>query len=435
MPLYTKQIENLKEDRWKLVQKTRAIVEKAESEKRACNTEERSEMEMVNRKIDEHETRISDLEKINKDEDENANTEGGEPNSVTDAEANEGGRSLPDRGETRHGRTSAPIIEARSQARGERRAHATPEYRKAFNRFLMTGETRDMTVATQTSGGYLLAPVQLTEDVVKQVDNLVFIRKLARVYKCDQAQATGVRQMTARVGDATWTTEIGTVSSDTSLAFGLRDLTPNLLVKLVLASYRLLESGQDVEAIVNEELAYKFGTTQENAFLNGTGSGQPLGVFTASASGVPTSQDFTSTATASFLPNDLIGMKYALKQPYFQDKNCRWVMGRPIVQAVRQFKDSYGQYLWRAGLASDQPDTILDVPLAVSEYAPTVLTTGSYIAVLGNFRYYAIADVKDMWIQRLVELYANTSEVGFQGRSFTDGAPILGEAFSRLKTS
>jgi HK97 family phage major capsid protein len=220
------------------------------------------------------------------------------------------------------------------------------------------------------------------------------------------------------------------------MAFNRRDLTPTLLTKLVKASFRLLSSGVDVDAIVNEELAYKNGIAQEKAFMVGTGSAQPLGVFTASASGVPTSQDIVSGVTADFIADDLIKMRYGLKQPYLiGSKTARFVMGRPIAQEVRTFKDSYGQYLWRPGLAGDQPDTILDVPLAISEYAPVVKTTGSYIAVLGDFRYYAIADVKDWWIQRLVERYADTNEVGFISRSFCDGAPVLGEAFVRLKTA
>jgi HK97 family phage major capsid protein len=36
-------------------------------------------------------------------------------------------------------------------------------------------------------------------------------------------------------------------------------------------------------------------------------------------------------------------------------------------------------------------------------------------------------------IQRLVELYAATNEVGFIGRRWVDGAPVLDEAFARLK--
>jgi len=38
-----------------------------------------------------------------------------------------------------------------------------------------------------------------------------------------------------------------------------------------------------------------------------------------------------------------------------------------------------------------------------------------------------------MQIQRLNELYAETNQVGFIGRLGTDGAPVLEEAFVRVK--
>ena len=237
-------------------------------------------------------------------------------------------------------------------------------------------------MGTQASGGYLVAPVETSEDIVKQVDNLVFVRQWAKKYKLQNAQSLGVRQMTARVSDADWTSEVGSLTADSALAFGRRDLSPSQLTKLVLVSIRLMETGIDVEPIVNEELAYKFGVSQEKGFLVGTGSTQPLGVFTASASGVPTAQDVTSGATADFVADDLIKMKYSLKQPYYAGPGADRVMGRSIIQEVRTFKDSYGQYLWRPGLAGDKQDTILDVPVAISEYVPVVKTAGSYIAVL-----------------------------------------------------
>jgi HK97 family phage major capsid protein len=38
-----------------------------------------------------------------------------------------------------------------------------------------------------------------------------------------------------------------------------------------------------------------------------------------------------------------------------------------------------------------------------------------------------------MTVQRLVELYAETNETGFIGRAEVDGAPVLAEAFARVK--
>jgi HK97 family phage major capsid protein len=54
--------------------------------------------------------------------------------------------------------------------------------------------------------------------------------------------------------------------------------------------------------------------------------------------------------------------------------------------------------------------------------------------LLGNWRYYEIADALDLEVQVLQELYAATSQIGYIFRIKTDGMPTLEEAFARLKT-
>jgi HK97 family phage major capsid protein len=79
------------------------------------------------------------------------------------------------------------------------------------------------------------------------------------------------------------------------------------------------------------------------------------------------------------------------------------------------------------------PDRILEVPYVMSEYAPSTFTTGLYVGIIGDFSFYWIADSLKLEIQRLDELYAVTNQVGFIGRSETDGLPVLAEAFARVK--
>ena len=97
-----------------------------------------------------------------------------------------------------------------------------------------------------------------------------------------------------------------------------------------------------------------------------------------------------------------------------------------------RLKDGNGQYLIREGIASDGGDMLLDLPMFESEYAPNTFTTGQYVGILGDFSRYWIADSMDMRVQRLVELYAETNQVGFIGRREVDGMPVLEEAFVRV---
>jgi HK97 family phage major capsid protein len=328
---------------------------------------------------------------------------------------------------------------------GEVREDLRPEQRAASEMVSgLDAETRDTIIATASQGGYLVTPVQISDDIVAQMDNLVFVRELCRasgsITTVTSAQKLGIRQKTVRLNAADWTTEIGTVTADSNLAFGRRDLEPQQLTKLALVSIRTLMLSKDAEKEVNDDLAYQFSVAQENGFLNGSGSAQALGVFTPSASGIPTTQDVTAASATVIAGDDLINVKFSLKQMYLKGPSVSWILHRNIVKSIRKIKvSSTGgtagdqQYVWTPGLTEGAPDRVLDIPYGISEYAPSVQTTGLYTAVLGNFRYYRIAELPQIMIQRLVELYAATGEVGFMGRHFVDGSPVLGEAFARLK--
>jgi HK97 family phage major capsid protein len=182
---------------------------------------------------------------------------------------------------------------------------------------------------------------------------------------------------------------------------------------------------------VLDRLAYKFAVTQEKAFLTGSGAGRPLGVFTASPNGISTGRDVSTGNTTTAIGFDgLIEAKFTLKGQYWP--RARWFFHRDAVKQVTKLKDGDGQYIWRQSVRDGEPDTLLGLPMTISEWAPNTFTTGLSVGLLGDFQHYWIADALSMQVQRLNELYAETNQVGFIGRLETDGAPVLEEAFVRV---
>ncbi len=285
-----------------------------------------------------------------------------------------------------------------------------------------------------TSGGFLVAPQMFVAQLIAIVDNYVFIRQLANVLPpVMKAESLGIPTRSADIADSDWTAEIATGSEDSTLAFGKRELRPHPMAKLIKVSKKLIRASvMDPEAIVMDRMAYKAAVTEEQAFLTGSGAAQPLGVFTASASGISTSRDLsTGNTTSQIVADNLIAQKYNLKQPYW-DK-ASWIFHRDAMKQIAQLKDGIGQYLWRTGLSGNDPDTILGRPVNISEYAPNTFTSGLYVGILGDFSNYMIADSLDFQVQVLLELYAATNQNGYIMRKETDGAPVLEEAFSRVK--
>lgn len=412
-----KDLKELRRKRGALVQQMRGILDKAETEKRDLTAEERQEYE----RLDGEQTRAG--EEITREErqqelEREALRRTVEPN-----------RPDPEN----RGQDNPP--ENRNDSR------ATREYRDAWARWAIGGfgavtvdERRALQADVDTAGGFTRPPTQFVADLIKALDNEVFIRGLATVSQVTQADGVGRPEIKTDPDDADWTAEITSAAEDSSMDFGKREIHPHPLSKLLKVSRKLIRvSAVGIEQLVRDRLAYKLAVPEEKGFLTGSGAGQPLGVFTASADGISTSRDVSDGNTATSIGADgLINAKYTLKSPYWP--RSRWVFHRDAVKQVQKLKDGNGQYIWQPGLSSGAPDRILDVPFLVSEYAPNTFTTDLYVGIIGDFKNYWIVEAMGaMEIQRLDELYARTNQVGFIARAEVDGAPVLEEAFVRVK--
>jgi HK97 family phage major capsid protein len=321
---------------------------------------------------------------------------------------------------------------------------ADETYRQVFASYLRRGvipgawqeRSQELQAALQadsdTAGGYLVTPIQFVDQLVKAIDDMVFIRQWATVFSVPNAESLGVPSLDADPADADWTTELATGSEDSTMAFGRRQLTPHPVAKRIKISNKLLNKVPDSEGLVRDRLAYKFGITFEKACLTGSGANQPLGVFTASALGISTARDVSTDNTTTEMSLDgLTNAKFALKGQYWP--RARWLFHRDGVKQIAKIKDGNGQYIWRESVREGEPDRLLNLPVAMSEYAPNTFTTGLYVGIVGDFGNYWIADSMAMSLQRLVELYAETNQVGLIGRLESDGMPVLEEAFVRVK--
>lgn len=293
-------------------------------------------------------------------------------------------------------------------------------------------EHRGLTSGNDVAAGFLNAPPEFVKVLIKNVKDLVFIRGMATIYPLSSGVSMGAPSLDTDVDDGDWTGEVNAVTEDTGLGFGRRELTPHPLSKLVKISNKLLRSAaMDPEAIVMDRLAYKFGITMEKGYLTGSGSGQPLGVFTASNDGVPTSRDVsTGNTTTSITMDGLLSAKYKLKAQYHN--KAVWLFHRDAIAMIAKLKDGEGQYLWQPATQAGQPDMLFGRPLMMSEYVPNTFTTGQYVGMFADFTHYWIADSLSLQFQRLNELYAVNNQIGFIGRLETDGMPVLAEAFARV---
>lgn len=427
-------IRELRQQRAQLIADARKILDTAEGEKRALSQEEENNYNDLWSRVEGLTSRIEREEQLAAAEESARRTDGRIPSA--DAGPDSEGLDYEFRS-----RGLAPLNDASARwYEGEpwsaMAGYARDEYRSYYRNWLRFSETHEELRALQAdnseTGGYLVTPLQFVDRLIQAVDNAVFIRQWATVHAVPRADSLGAPSLDSDPSDPTWTSELKIGSEDSSMKIGRRELHPHPLAKSIKLSRKLLRMVPDVEELVSSRLAYKFAVTQENAFLNGSGSNQPLGVFVASSQGISTGRDVSTGNTSTSIEFDgLIEAKYTLKPSYWP--RARWLFHRDGVKQIAKLKDGDGAYIWRESVRVGEPDRLLNLPVFMSEYAPNTFTTGQYVGILGDFSFFWIADAMAMDMQRLVELYAGSNQVGFIGRLETDGMPVLEEAFVRVK--
>lgn len=332
--------------------------------------------------------------------------------------------------------TSEPI-----KPEGDKTVDKEKEFRAvAFRKFLVKGigslnvdEARALSAGVETEGGYTIPPQEFVAELIKKIDDAVIIRQLATKHILTRAKTLGFPSLVADPSDPEWTTELLTGTDDAAMEFGKREFAPNPLAKRIKISKDLINtSAIAIEDLVIDRFAYKYAVAEENAYLTGDGTGKPLGVFTASANGIPATRDVSEGNTTTEITFDgLINAKYFLKPQYLF--RAKWMFHRDAIKMLAKLKDTDGKYIWEQNVQLGQPDRLLGIPFFMSEFAPNTFTAGLYVGIIGDFSHYWIVDALDLEMQRLVELYAETNQIGYISRKKADGAPVLADAFVRVQ--
>jgi len=209
-------LQKLKDERGQLVTTMRALLDRAAVEKRDLNNEEQANYDRL----------FADQQK------------------KADEVAREERQVELDRQMAAIAAGQNPAVPAKP---GERiNPRASDEYRAAFGRFLQGGigslnydEVRALQADVNPSGGFLVAPEQFVKELLKAVDDQVWLRQWATKFAVPDAQSLGVPTLDADPADADWTSEILTGSEDSTMAFGKRELHPHPLAKRIKVSNKL----------------------------------------------------------------------------------------------------------------------------------------------------------------------------------------------------
>ena len=191
-----------------------------------------------------------------------------------------------------------------------------------------------------------------------------------------------------------------------------------LHVAIKVTEELLYDNAFNLESYIIDMFGKALANAEEDAFLNGSGAGQPLGLFAATGGGTAT------ISTASLTADDVIKLVYALKRPY--RKNAKFIMNDQTIASIRQLKDNNGAYMWQPSLVAGEPDKLLGYDVYTSPFCPA-----GKIA-FGDYSYYNIGDRGTRSFKQLTELFAGNGMIGYVAKERVDGKLILPEAVQIL---
>ena len=314
---------------------------------------------------------------------------------------------------------NTPIVTKPMTVNGkEKTGRASDEYKAGMLMALRTNFKQISNVLQEgvdADGGYLV-PEEYDSRLIQTLEEENIMRKLSTRITTSGEHKINIA---ATKPAAAW------IEEGAALTFGDATFSQILLdahklhVAIKVTEELLFDNSFGLENYIIDQFGKALANAEEDAFLNGTGVGQPLGLFADKGGG-------TVANTVTALTTDAaIGLVYALKRPY--RKNASFIINDQLIAQLRTLKDNNGAYMWQPALTAGEPDKFLGYDVYTSQYAP------SNAIAFGDNKYYNIGDRGTRSFKQLNELFAGNGMIGYVAKERVDGKLILPEAVQILK--
>ena len=232
------------------------------------------------------------------------------------------------------------------------------------------------------TGGYLV-PIEYENELMQLARDTTFALQNCAVYE----MGTDNKKVPAEGSLVTveWDDEAGTIG-DSEGTFDEVDLVAKRLNGLATVSNELLQDASfDLAGVLTEQFAYATGQELDNQLLNGTGS--PFYGLAGTTAGYSVVLGSGSTSFANMTADDFSLMMSKLQAGYLA--GSKFVINRAALHYVRTLKDTEGRPVF-AMPGGTVPGTIYGIPYSEVEKANGTNAANKCIAMLGNWKRYAI---------------------------------------------
>ncbi len=424
-------MKHLIEERVKLYEENKALLDRAAAEKRTLTAEEQQEYDRKDARISEIRATLDRQAKQDAEERALGESRGRQTDTVVTRgnEITERDRDLAfrvwalggDEGALRmyHASGGASPAEAFEAAR---RVGLSPGTRSL--------ETRALSVGTTDAGGYSV-PDELMRAFVEVQKWYGRVENLATVLNT----GSGADLPVPKVDDTSNTGEIiaeaGAVTTTADPTFGQVVLQSfKYSSKAVIVSVELLQdSSINLPSYLGRALGTRIGRIKNTHFTTGSGSGQPLGVVNAASLGK------TAAATNAITFDELIDLTHSLDPAYRARPGVRFMMHDTIAAYIRKLKDSQNRYLWELSTQAGIADRLNGYPVEINNDMTATQTTAAKIVLFGDFGSYYVRNAGGPVFARADELRILNHQVVFLGFQRSDGDLVDTAAIRYLRNA
>ena len=183
--------------------------------------------------------------------------------------------------------------------------------------------------------------------------------------------------------EVSWIAE-GASKPETSASLREVRLTPQEVAGFITVTDKLLRNWQASSAILNRLLGGAIVASEEDAFINGSGVGKPLGILQS-----PALLSYNRAGAGTVALADILGMEAKM----LGMANPVWLMTPKVRAKIRALNSSStgGSLIWGDGsVVSGVPQTLLGKPALMVQRLPQLGAKGDLC--LADFGYYTIKD-------------------------------------------
>lgn len=316
---------------------------------------------------------------------------------------------------------NVPIVTkpAADKAKEEKNGRASDEYRKAMLTAMRSNFRQISNILQEgvdSDGGYLV-PEEYDKRLIDVLEEENIMRGLAtKITTAGQHKIN----IAATKPAAAWIEEGGALTFGDATFDQIYLDAYKLHVAIKVTEELLYDSAFNLENYIITQFGKALANAEEDAFLNGDGTGKPTGIFASAGGG-----QAAGTLTAAIKSDDLLDLVYGLKRPY--RKKASFIMNDATLASLRKLKDNNGAYIWQSSYKEGEPDRVLGYAVHTSAFAP------KDAIAFGDYSYYNIGDRGSRSFAELRELFAGNGMIGYVAKERVDGKLILPEAVKILK--